>query len=144
MLRYLLFVLCCTSSISIANDFKSVSVYGGLLYNILAEYHTSHPDHNAYAVRLYLQSDATKTIFNDALAMGYSKRRVIKCCYCLSIQADPFVEVISQALCEDMRSYLMWKDTLSWIALGCASFSTISCFGLIFVTGRMYREYLRS
>lgn len=144
MKQYLLLAGILIPSLLSAHDFKPVAVYGSLLYNILAVYVQQHPDATASTLRSYLNSTDTKIIFDDAYGMGYTKRRVIKSCYYQAMSADPFVEVICHAIQDDMKIYIMWKDVLSWIALGCASFSTISCFGLIVISGRMYREYLRS
>src|SRR5271155_614665 len=110
MKRLLLYACFFTVFTSFTIDYDLISTHAGLLYNVLARYVKVHPDYNADAVRSYLYSDATSIVFKDALAMGYSRRRVIKCCYGLAINADPFVESITQALQDDLKIYNMWKD----------------------------------
>lgn len=130
------------NSLSIFAEYNPSVVYGALMYNILASYTREHPGCNADAVRAYLNSKETNIVFSDALAQGYGRRRVIKSCYHLSMQAEPPIESVINALRDDIRLYLTWKDIFFWATIGCSSFSAIvSLYGCGFFINYYRRDH---
>lgn len=125
-------------------DYNLVSTYGGLTYNLLAEYIKNNPGYNAYAVRTYLNTKAFDVVMTDAHNMGYSRRRVLKATYAIAIQADPVIPSIVEALNAEMRQYLMWKDVMWWVDVVTLPFCTIISLAQIAAVLHRFRSRRRN
>lgn len=131
-------------SISGSADYRPIGQYATMTYNVLQEFTTAHQGCSVREVREYLHSGAIKIIIADANYMGYSERRVLKCTYQLALKQNPLNLTILEALKAQAYEYLVWKAVYRWGVLCCAGFATLSSFGLMYATGRMYREFLRT
>jgi hypothetical protein len=125
-------------------DYRPIGSYAQLTYNVLQEFTTAHQGCSAKEVREYLRSGAIRIVIADANYMGYSERRVLKCTYQLALKQQPVNITILEALKAQAYEYLVWKEIYRWGVLGCAGFSALASIGLMYATGRMYREFLRT
>lgn len=133
-----------TQSLQAETDYHSLKDYASTAYTLLDEYTTTNTSCTEKEVQYYLTSPALSIVFKDAQEMGYERILVIRGCYHIAIEEDPRNDKILAALRNELKLHRTLKNIAFWGGLGFSVFSTICVFPLLYMTVKMYREYLRS
>lgn len=126
MKLFLLWFSLSTGLLFAVADYNSLSVYGGLTYNVLVEFENSHAGCSSDSVREYVRSNALIHIKSDSFNMGYAWHSVLLSTYHIAMNQNVVYTSILEALNKELRYQLMWKDVFYYSSLGCSYFSTLS------------------
>ena len=140
----LLLMLTATAQADAEGDYRPMKDYACLLYNILAEYSSAHPDCSIEGMTKYLRSGATEIVFKDAQAMGYGRWLLIRVTYAIAMAQQPQDLKILGALKYELSVFLLWREVFMWGVVSCTLFTLTASFALTYVTAKMYREFLRA
>ncbi len=133
---FIVFLLCIFTRVHA--DYKLLTDYQNTLYQLIQDYVATNSTSSSPAVLKFIYSDDTHTVFNDALAAGYSRREVIMGTYQGSFLNHPN-KVIIQALHDAVLKENMAHDAAfygSFVAMGVTGLTSI-------VLGRYFWTYFK-
>lgn len=79
-------------------NFKTLDAHSRIFYALLEDYITTHSTDNPQNVVEFINSDATKSVFSDALRAGYPRPQLLFATYQYSFTTNPVRDVIVNAL----------------------------------------------
>lgn len=114
-----------------AVEYRTLQQHGETLRNLLAQYVTDNNSQSSTDVLGYLNSQATKTIFTDALASGYSKEKVVFEAYQQSFANDKPIDIIITALHDEVQKSNQINNALSITSWAAGGVSLVSILYMI-------------
>ncbi len=131
---------------SVSAEYKKLSDFGQTLYKLAEEYVQNNSTTSSQDVVNYLNSDATKTVFSDALNSGYPKDKVLFEAYQASFGVNPQVEAIVNGLHDVIKSHNTLTDALyysSWANVGVTGTMMLGLIRWVYVYVRFDKPVLR-
>lgn len=113
---------------SLSADYKRLTDYQATLYTLIEEYVATNATSSSAAVLDFIYSSATKTIFSDARASGYSRKDLVFGTYQSSFGVATPNRVIIKALHDSVV-----KENVSYDAAFYGSYITMGSTGLIMI-----------
>ena len=127
-----------------AQEWQPLRHYAQTSYNILFDYVKQHPAASAVDVEDYIKTGALSSVIKQGQNLGYERIQILQATYALAIDSAEKCEPILYALRNQLRHYYKVKRIVAWTTVGCAMSSPIFCGILAWMTGKMFKDWLRT
>lgn len=140
-LSSLLLVICFSAA---AQEWQPLRHYAQTSYNILLDYVNTHTEASATDVQAYIKGGALNGVVKQAYNCGYERLQLLQGTYALAVDSASRCDPILYALRNELQHCYKVRRIVGCTTIVCALSSPIFCGVLAYMTGKMFKDWLRT